>query len=155
MRSASRWLQPNRCIGPGTRSRRCDGRLQHRLVQARVGDELLHLAVLLVELTPPQSGRTDVAESLAPHVAGHVADAQRGVLQCQRDLLVGERALPHDVLLAWSGLHLAGRRVVERGDMLGQGRFTGPSGAYDVLKAAVSFGSTKVTRLGDCWMEVS
>ncbi len=78
-RSAWRWLQPKRCVNSGTNSRRweglkpffCDHRLQHRLVQAQIGHDLLELAVLLLKLAQAaQLGRTDAAVAPLPDIEG-------------------------------------------------------------------------------------
>ena len=78
MRSASRWLQPNRCIGPGPIARVVTAACSIALFRLGSATRCFTLR-FLVELAPLQFGRTDVTESLALHVEGHVADAQRGM----------------------------------------------------------------------------
>lgn len=81
--------------------------LQHLLVQAQVGHQLLELPVLLLELTQPaQLGDPHAAEPLLPPVEDGLADAHLAhdvahggarllLPQGEGDLLLGELRLPH------------------------------------------------------------
>src|SRR6218665_270864 len=111
---ALRWLQPNSRISSGTSSRRREGPrlflnnvLQHRLVQAQVGHDLLELAILLFKLAQASKVRRPHAGVLLTplvergiadaHLAADLldADAQLRLLQRVGHLLLGELALPH------------------------------------------------------------
>src|SRR5687767_7272992 len=83
----------------------CDHCLQHRLVQAQVGHDLLELPVLFLELAQSsQLRRSNAAVLLLPdikrrladaHLAAHLVDAgsQLVLLQGKGDLVLGELAL--------------------------------------------------------------
>ena len=109
-------------MSSGTSSRRCEGlrffcddRLQHRLVQAQVRDDLLELPVLFLKLTQSSKlRRANAAVLLLPDIERRVADAhlatylvdarpQLVLLQRKCDLVLGELASLHDMLLALSG----------------------------------------------------
>jgi hypothetical protein len=93
----------------------CDHRLQHRLVQAQLGHDLLELAVLFFELAQPTQLRWPHAcVLLAPHIEGRIAyahlaahlldaGAQFRLLERKGNLILSELALLHDMLLARFG----------------------------------------------------
>ena len=94
-------------------------RLAQVLVQAQIGHDLLEFAVLFIKVAQaPQFGRANAAIALLPDIKGRLADAllatdlldsrtQLGLLESKGNLLLGELALLHEMLLPTRGVHHA------------------------------------------------